>query len=159
MMRLLTVVGLLLAMSFSIARASEPMPKPVAEFLATRKVLVSVPFAPGSANLSADSQQTLRKSMDRLRGLDTNKFLLRIEGFTSPEGGPELNVNLAMERAREVEQYLVRHDGLPSNWSLTGIGVDPASSQVKDRQRRVDIVQYDNILRFDKLPTEKLTLH
>ena len=38
MIRLLTVVGLLLVISFSTARASEPIPKPVEAFLA---------FAPG----------------------------------------------------------------------------------------------------------------
>jgi len=139
--------------------AEDFLPQDVEDFLATRKLLVTVPFAAGSTSLSASAQKILEQSLSALRDIDVDRYQLRIEGFTSPEGGAELNVNLAMERAREVELFLRKFSGLSANRTLTGIGVAEGSGLDPDQQRRVEIVRYDNIGQFDKLPTEKISFH
>jgi len=158
-MQLLLSFCLVLLTSVTAAGSTDRVPEQVAEFLATRQLLVTVAFAPGSSLLTPEARAEIDRNLDRLRNIDGEKYVLRIEGFTSPEGGVEQNVNLAMERARQVEIYLLKQEGLTTERTLTGIGVDTSSRLSPQDQRRVEIARYDNILQFDKLPREKLILH
>ncbi|TYP00332.1 OmpA family protein [Geothermobacter ehrlichii] len=120
-----------------------------ADFIGTRRVLATVHFAPGSSRLDAVGRQTLDQLVEELRRLSPDEKVVRIEGFASPEGTERTNVDLSMERATRVELYFRRHHKLPPTRYLVGIGVRAEGDMPPEKQRRVEIAVYDNVLHVD----------
>ncbi len=84
---------------------------PTAAMVASAALLVAAPapaklyFASGSAALAADAAQTLAPVVDYAKTNATVK--LAVSGFHDATGNPELNVELAKNRAKAVREALV----------------------------------------------------
>lgn len=158
MLRCLTIVLLGLALLTGEVRGDETMPEDVAKFLATRQLISTLYFDPGSTYLSESAKVELGRVAGNLKNFDYSSHVIRVEGFTSPEGGEEANVNLSMSRAMEVEKFLVQRAGLSGKLNLVGLGVDARSQLPWELQRRVEIASYENRFDFDTMPAERLRL-
>ncbi len=110
-------------------------------FLQSRKVVDQVYFTTASSQLSAASRQKLNQMVPTLEKIDRKEYLLRVEGFASPEGSVAKNVNLSMERAMAVRNYFRDVHGLSLDLFLTGYGGAKSATNV-DASRRVDIAVY-----------------
>lgn len=158
--RLLFLLVLLILLSMPMmVLAKDSMPEEVADFLATRQVISVVYFDLNSSRLGKVARTELQQIAKSLGELDPSMYIVRIEGFTSPEGNEKSNIALSMERAMEVEKYMAQLAGLSELRTLIGIGTDQDSELPNSKQRRVEIARYDKRLSFDSSQTEKLLLN
>lgn len=111
------------------------------QFLASRSIVGQIYFSKGSSQLSARSQQSLRKIVKTLRNEKYDGRLLRIEGFASPEGQQSENYDLSMQRAVTVRDFLQRQ-GLSAELFFTGHGEKNNTTAKLSERRRVDIAIY-----------------
>lgn len=124
--------------------AYEALPEDVAKFLDSRKSLVSIQFAPGSAELTNEGRAAIDGIIEQLQNASPEEYIVRVEGFTSPEGGEVKNFRLSIKRARAVDAYLRRFGNLPTNRTLMGMGTDVWSKLEPAKQRRVEVALYEN---------------
>ncbi len=111
-------------------------------FLSSRRLVAQVFFAQRSAELSAASQHRLDVVVEKLRDYAKRQMLIRVEGYSSPKGNEHYNVNLSLQRALSVKDYLqVRHQ-LDAELFLTGFGEKHHSDGTLAEMRRVDIAVY-----------------
>ena len=121
-----------------------PESREPSDFLETRRVLATIRFDLGSAQLSAQAGKELESVAEKLKNLDHDAYIVRIEGFASPDGSDEANLDLSMARAMAVENVLARHQELGDRLFLTGVGADPDATLAPEEQRRVEIARYAN---------------
>lgn len=114
----------------------------VEQFLASRSVVGQVYFAKQDSHLDDVDKVKLATLAVALKKLPWRDKLLRVEGFASPEGGITLNVDLSMQRALAVKNFLQQYD-LPVELFLTGFGENPSTAAKLAEQRRVDIAAYE----------------
>jgi len=126
------------------ASAAEPVPSEFDEFLRSRAVLASVSFAPGESTLSSSAKQEIDRIVPRLRNLDPLRSLVRIEGFSSPDGSENVNVLLSMLRAKAVVDYLSAKHRFAAELFLTGHGSGESTSVRATGRRTAEIALYDN---------------
>ena len=110
-------------------------------FLASRSVVGQVYFAVKTSQLSAASKSQLKELVPLLKAQQRSGRLLRVEGFASKDGQVKSNIDLSMERALEVKNFLRQHD-LSVELFLTGYGANSAATGKLSEQRRVDITSY-----------------
>lgn len=142
-MQCLVVLVLLILIPLQ-SLANEALPEDVAKFLDSRKSLASIQFAPGSAELSNEGRAALDSIIEQLKSTSPEKYIVRVEGFTSPDGGRTKNFRLSVKRARVVDAYLQSFGNLPSNLTLMGMGADVWSKLDPSKQRRVEVALYEN---------------
>ncbi|GAB4180188.1 MAG: hypothetical protein Tsb0017_08100 [Geothermobacteraceae bacterium] len=128
------------------------------QFSNSRKVVASVYFATGSHQLDQESRVVLERIAPDLKGISPDKKVLRIEGFSSPEGTELANVRLSMERAAAVELFLRGISGISYDRYLVGMGVRDNKGLSNAKQRRVDIAIYDNVLNVDWDKSERIVI-
>lgn len=122
----------------------------VSELLATREKVLSVLFRVGSMTLDYDQVDRIDSIVERLRTLDTEQYLIRIEGMASPEGNFGSNVKLSLGRAESVWKYLIIGQAIsPEALFMTGLGPVNASKSDYDNLRRADIILYRMVVDFD----------
>lgn len=119
-----------------------------------REILCSVEFSVNSSDLTPTARKILALSAPRLKELDFNKKLIRIEGFASPEGGRDKNYRLSLERARSVESFLRTEHGVSLNHYITGFGPKRNPGISVTGTRSVQVVIYDNPWGHDDIPVE-----
>jgi len=148
-------VCLLCCAALSMAAPAQPS---VEDFLGTRKVIAVIPFGLGSAELSGSARHIIDQFVERLKQVDPKLTVVRLEGFSSPEGSEVANIDLSMKRAMAVEDYLrtVRH--LPPTRYLIGLGVTRGTTLDVVAQRRVEIVFYDNLLNMEDAEVDKVII-
>jgi outer membrane protein OmpA-like peptidoglycan-associated protein len=119
-----------------------PVPQHPAE---APRASLSVPFATGSATLSAGAEQVLDRLAAALAstGLAESKF--RVEGHTDTVGQPDANKTLSERRAETVLDYLSQHGIDRARLTAVGMGQDDllvaTGPNVPDgRNRRVVVV-------------------
>lgn len=110
-------------------------------FLQSRTVIDQVYFSTASNELSIKAKSRLDKIVVTLNEYDSKGYLLRVEGFASPEGSSTKNVNLSMHRAMAVRNYLRDKHNLNLDLFLTGFGAHESASD-PEVERRVDIAVY-----------------
>lgn len=130
----------------------------VEDFLGTRKVVGVIPFQVGSFELDQAARKKLDSLVTFLKDVDPEKKVVRLEGFTSPEGADGKNIDLSMKRAMAVENYLRSVHHLPLNRYLVGRGVWEGASVAPASQRRVEVVFYDNLLNMEDAEVDKLII-
>ncbi|PNU18753.1 hypothetical protein C2E25_16000 [Geothermobacter hydrogeniphilus] len=139
----------------SLSAAAQPS---VEDFLGTRKVVAVIPFSLGSAELGVSARHIIDQLVERLKHVNPKRKVVRLEGFSSPEGSEVTNINLSMKRAMAVENYLrtVRH--LPPTRYLIGLGVAGGTTLDVVAQRRVEVVFYDNLLNMEDAEVDKVII-
>ena len=111
------------------------------DFIESREVVATLYFQPNNDNLTKSEQARLSSTIDKLRELQKNGRMIRVEGFSSPEGDQENNFRLSFFRARAVAD-LIEAKGLPAEVTLTGYGDLKANSSDHSKERRVEIASY-----------------
>ncbi|MEN8214699.1 MAG: OmpA family protein [Pseudomonadota bacterium] len=99
-------------------------------------------FAPGSAELNAESQEQIEATAAILQAYPVVRIQLR--GHTDSSGEEETNLELSAERARNVMIALVKQGMLPVRIAHLGMGsaapvADNDTEEGKQRNRRIDL--------------------
>src|SRR5262249_56469157 len=95
----------------------------------------TVQFKVNSSNLTADAKTSLDSIASQVAG-QRSGYLIEIQGFTSSEGGENLNVNLSQKRAESVLRYLVSKNVPLHRISIVGLGEDSPVADNKTRTGR-----------------------
>lgn len=112
------------------------------QFLASRQLVAQIFFAHQSTQLSVTAMQQLDRIASELHKYNMQKMLIRAEGFASPDGDNDHNLNLSLQRALAVTDYLLRHQNLQLPVFLTGFGETRLDTENESALRRVDIAVY-----------------
>lgn len=112
-----------------------------ATFMKSREVVATLYFGANSDSLPESERVRIDETMAELRQLQKQGRLIRVEGFSSPEGNKENNFQLSFFRARSVAD-LIESKGLPAEVTLTGYGDLLAKSSDPLQERRVEIAAY-----------------
>jgi len=109
----------------------------------TREVLCVVEFSQGSNDLTASSRAAVESVLSRLKQVDTQQQLIRIEGFARPD--EKNNNHLAYDRALAIDELLRFRYGNRGERFITGIvyGADYEAASLSPC--RAEIVIYDNL--------------
>lgn len=153
-----TVLGLSFVLFSLLILEAQANNNNVADFISSRQIICTVQFELGSSNLSDSAKATLNGVAASLDKINKNEAVVRIEGFSSPDGTELANLNLSMSRAQVVENYLREKYSLPMDRYLIGRGVNPDSGLSKDKQRRVEIAVYDNLLNIETSKVDTVSI-
>jgi OOP family OmpA-OmpF porin len=109
--------------SGTATRSIRPSLKPAgtAKPAGTGKASLLITFATASAELSAETVQTLEVVAKALQSDRLAGFVFRVEGHADPRGPAEYNLKLSEERAQAVVAYLSGKLGVPAE-RLTPVG-------------------------------------
>lgn len=151
-MRFLTLIMVILA--FSAAPAFSDTDINFDTFIKSREVVATLYFASNSEVLSDAEQGRLAEVIQKIRSMQKNDRLIRVEGFSSPEGNQEANFKLSFYRARSVAN-LIESSGVPAEVTLTGYGDLKARSEDHARERRVEIASYLKPVGMKKIKVAK----
>ncbi len=122
---------------------------PSAAQAADPSVSLTVIFATGSADLTADAVHTLGELGRALASKDLLSYRFRIEGHTDTVGSREYNQALSERRAAAVVDYVARKYGVdPARLQAVGLGEDgllvqTPSQTPEPRNRRVQVINLD----------------
>jgi hypothetical protein len=122
--------------------------------LGEREVICTIDFAAGSAELSEEAGRILGNAVDRIKAVDLEKKMIRIEGFSSPEGNKTNNYRLSIERARSVERFLRANHSVSLEHYISGFGPSTPAGVTVAGQRAVQIAIYDNPWGQEDIPVE-----
>lgn len=148
----------LFLVSISFSFALEELPAELAKFLASRKLLTTVHFAVGSAALDERAKRKIDQVVARLKEVDLDQTLIRIEGFASPEGSFAGNISLSMRRAKSVQDYLRNRHQLQADLFLTGFCARGKEEADPEKLRRVEIALYRNVFAVDSASIEQIII-
>lgn len=101
-------------------------------------------FGKGSSELIPDSEKVLFQLLPKIVRVPQQRFL--IIGHSDNTGTAEINQSISIERARVIQQWLIKHTGLPaSNFIIEGAGNSRpvASNETQEgraQNRRVEII-------------------
>jgi hypothetical protein len=110
-------------------------------FIASREIVATIYFQANSEDLGKKAHERVSTTVSRLRKLQTDGRLIRVEGFSSPEGDREANFRLSFYRARTVAD-IIKEQGLPAEVTLTAYGDLYSESNDPAKERRVEIASY-----------------
>lgn len=110
-------------------------------FIKSREVVATIFFRANSEELAKEDLERIAATVNQLRDLQKKGRMIRVEGFSSPEGDQEVNFQLSFFRARTVAD-LIEEKGLPAEVTLTGYGDLRATSNDPNKERRVEIASY-----------------
>ncbi|MDH3997892.1 MAG: OmpA family protein [Desulfuromonadales bacterium] len=110
-------------------------------FLQSREVLATIYFPMNSAVLDKDRHDQISKVMSQVRKLQTDGHLIRVEGYSSPEGDVTENMVLSMYRARTIAE-IISAKGCEAEIAMTGYGDLLSQSNDPAKERRVEIASY-----------------
>ena len=119
---------------------------PTAHDAVDPSVSLTVNFASGSADLTADAIRTLDELGRALASKDLSTYRFRIEGHTDTVGSRDYNQALSERRAAAVVDYVAHKYGVdPARLQAVGLGEDgllvqtPADTP-EPRNRRVQVI-------------------
>jgi outer membrane protein OmpA-like peptidoglycan-associated protein len=105
---------------------------------------VNVRFASGSARVSAEDREALKKLAQDATSLKA--YMIQVKGFTDSRGSAAMNQRLSMERAQNVIAYLIQECNVPLRQVITpgamGEAAPVASNKTKSgraENRRVEV--------------------
>ncbi len=130
-------------------------PHEVESFFSTRQVLLTLPFKPGHSRLTPEAKKEIDLVIPCLVAVDENNFIYRVEGFSSKDGEDAGNIEVSMERAKSVVDYITQQHGLLNNLFLTGVGERPFMDLPSDP--KVEIALYDDLLNVCSKVVERCT--
>ncbi len=136
-----TISFLLVAMFFAATPVSASKATSFETFVESREIVATLYFDSNAENLSTAERKRLTDTIQQLRNAQKSGRMIRVEGFSSPEGDQEKNFILSFFRARSVAD-IIEAEGLDSEISLTGYGDLKAGTNDHARERRVEIASY-----------------
>lgn len=150
----LTVFILLLAITSHTqgARTREVTQAEIEKFLGDKEIICKIDFAVNSSELSTEAQKALSGVAARIKAVDLDKKMIRIEGFSSPDGNKLLNFRLSIDRARAVERFLRTKHGVSLEHYISGFGPTVQEGVPAAGTRSVQIVIYNNPWGQDEVP-------
>lgn len=110
-------------------------------FLSSRELLATFHFQVNSDRLTEVESKRIDALLPRLKDLQNNGYLIRVEGYASPGGDQAANLSLSLFRARNVAA-IIEAKGLPAEITLTGYGDLRAGNDTPAAERRVEVVAY-----------------
>lgn len=110
-------------------------------FIKSRQVVATLYFQANSDTLAKVDRAMVEKTVAQLRDLQNGGRMIRVEGFSSPEGDAEENFRLSFFRARTVAD-IISAKGLQAEVALTGYGDLRAGLSDPTKERRVEIASY-----------------
>jgi hypothetical protein len=155
-MRFLTIIIALICISSSSAFSKSEATFDA--FIKSREVITTLYFQFNDEALSQGERKRLLGTIRKLRELQENGHLIRVEGFSSPEGDPEKNFHLSFFRARTVAD-LIESKGFPAEVTLTGYGDLRAGSGDPTKERRVEIASYLKPVRMRRVKVNGVKKH
>ena len=132
---LILTMGILALPAFSLAS------NPFDAFVKSREVVETLYFKVNAEELSKTDRERLTSTAQKLRQIQNNGRMIRVEGFSSNEGDQEKNLILSFFRARSVAD-IIDSMGLSTEVTLTAYGDLRADSDDHAKERRVEIVSY-----------------
>ena len=132
---LILTMGILALPAFSLAS------NPFDAFVKSREVVETLYFKVNAEELSKTDRERLTSTAQKLRQIQNNGRMIRVEGFSSNEGDQEKNLILSFFRARSVAD-IIELMGLSTEVTLTAYGDLRADSDDHAKERRVEIVSY-----------------
>ena len=132
---LILTMGMLALPAFSLAS------NPFDAFVKSREVVETLYFKVNAEELSKTDRERLTSTAQKLRQIQNNGRMIRVEGFSSNEGDQEKNLILSFFRARSVAD-IIDSMGLSTEVTLTAYGDLRADSDDHAKERRVEIVSY-----------------
>ncbi len=138
-MRIIAIIVAMICFSSSPAFSTSDLN--FDEFIRSREVVATLYFQPNNEDLSSSERERLSDTIGKLRELQEDGRMIRVEGFSSPVGDRESNFQLSLFRAHSVA-VLIESKGLPAEVTLTGYGDLRATSDDHSKQRRVEIASY-----------------
>ncbi len=138
-----TVLTVMLCFSLAVSTAwsASSQPDEVMDFLRHRNVLLSVDFDFGSHKLTETSRHSIDRVAGDLKELLGEQKIVRIEGYATPQGKEDYNLVLSMQRAMEVQRYLMNRYGLELDLYFNGYGSGREPSETL-----VQLTFYDDTL-------------
>jgi len=121
-----------------------------------RVVLATIHFKNGSAALSPENENELKKIQSVLEA--DPAIGLQIEGYGDKASFPESDPEISQKRLQAVQQWFLRHSVDPDRLMIKGLGDSPSAVKSATPQdhilvRRVEIVQTALKLPFAYLPS------
>ena len=132
---LILTMGMLALPAFSLAS------NPFDAFVKSREVVETLYFKVNAEELSKTDRERLTSTAQKLRQIQNNGRMIRVEGLSSNEGDQEKNLILSFFRARSVAD-IIDSMGLSTEVALTAYGDLRADSDDHAKERRVEIVSY-----------------
>ncbi|ALC16672.1 hypothetical protein DSOUD_1901 [Desulfuromonas soudanensis] len=153
-MKLVAIFFVVFSLTTASGLQAESVSGQAENFLASRDVVGVVYFDIGSAALKESARSAIDKLVPQLRQVDLYKFLVRLEGFASPDGEMETNVEISMMRAKAVADYLQERYQMGLDYYLIGFGAGdvPGGNQPVEKLRRVELALYENPWETETLP-------
>jgi outer membrane protein OmpA-like peptidoglycan-associated protein len=123
-------------------------------FLGKREVLCTINFSVNSVSITTEASEILNLNAPFLKNVNLKEKLVRIEGFSSPEGAKTKNFRLSIDRARAVESFLRVKHGVSLEHYISGFGPSQPENISAAGKRSVQIAIYDNPWSQDDIPVE-----
>jgi outer membrane protein OmpA-like peptidoglycan-associated protein len=141
--RLFLSFSLILAVALPAA-ASDSQATEFSDFYLSRKVLGVIRFEPGATRLDRTAKKEIDRVVPKLRQVDRQRAVVRIEGVAGPGGSDRSNVPLAMLRAKAVLDYLREKHHLGTDMFLTGYGSSAAAGEATHPACAAEIALYED---------------
>lgn len=152
-MRFLIIISAVLAINLAqICWADDPS---FGTFMKSRKVLATLHFQVNSDSLTSAELELVNALLPGIENQQKSGKLIRVEGFSSPEGDRADNLRLSLHRARNVAD-IISQKGLPAEVTLTGYGDLLSGTGDPAKERRVEIVAYDKPQNLRKVQIAEL---
>jgi hypothetical protein len=119
-------------------------------FVKSREVVETLYFKVNAEELSKTDRERLTSTAQKLRQIQNNGRMIRVEGFSSNEGDQEKNFILSFFRARSVAD-VIESMGLSTEVTLTAYGDLRAESDDHAKERRVEIASYTIPFKMKKI--------
>lgn len=153
-MKYVAIFFVVFSLTTGSALHAEPVSSQAKDFLASRDVVGVVYFDIGSAALKESAKSVIDNLVPQLRQIDLYTTLVRLEGFASPDGEMEANVEISMMRAKAVADYLQERYQMGLDYYLIGFGAGdaPGENQLVEKLRKVEFALYENPWETETLP-------
>jgi len=137
-----------------LAEDNEKKPYSVDLFFESRFVIGVVEFSARSSELSVTAKHNLDKILESIRQAQSEKKIVRFEGYMAAPLSNYQDVNLAMYRAKSVQDYLRNRHGIRNTVFLNcQNNFLPIKSSTKEI---VEIVAYRDIFTVSTAPIAEL---
>jgi len=137
----LVLIGSTLAQAVQTIKATSA---PLEKLLTEKEIICTIDFAVNSSELSREAKNILSDAVQRIKSVDLDKKMIRIEGFSSPEGNKLNNFRLSIDRARSVERFLHDNHGVSLEHYISGFGSTVPKGVPAAGKRSVQIAIYNN---------------
>ena len=118
-------------------------------FYEQRELVAAILFEQNSCEFDNIAAAGIELALARIRDIDDNERLIRIEGFPGRSGIPEENFRLSLQRANAVATYL-EQKGIACQVGISKDGARRVGAKNSDEVAYVEIASYPKMLLLDE---------